>query len=249
MNDTDRHQQDLSGEHAGHAGHRWMMVACCIPMLAVAIALVATGVVGAGFILVALACTAMMAMMMGGSHRTQPRLLTAGRQTMSTTARIAGTRQPRRPPHPAPRSVKTGLVAGLALGLAYAAIVAGASRSLGHLADQVRADWYFLVPLMAGFGVQVGLMAELRRRHRLMAGAATAGVAGAGASTAGMIACCAHHIADLAPVLGTSAAATFLTAYKLPFVVVGLGLNAAGIVITARRLRQTPVPEGTAGAG
>ena len=50
----------------GHRGHNWMMIACCIPMLAIAVALVATGVVGPGFLLVALLCTAMMAMMMGG---------------------------------------------------------------------------------------------------------------------------------------------------------------------------------------
>jgi hypothetical protein len=52
--------------HAGHGGHRWMMLACCVPMLVIAIVLVATGVVGSGFIVVALACTAMMAMMMRG---------------------------------------------------------------------------------------------------------------------------------------------------------------------------------------
>ena len=47
-------------------GHgRWMMIACCLPMLAIAIALAATGVVGYGFIGVAVACTAMMAAMMG----------------------------------------------------------------------------------------------------------------------------------------------------------------------------------------
>ena len=44
--------------------HSWLMIACCIPMLLIAVALVATGVVGPGFIVVALACTAMMAMMM-----------------------------------------------------------------------------------------------------------------------------------------------------------------------------------------
>ena len=53
--------------HTGHhRGHGWMMVACCIPMLVIAVVLVAAGVVGAGFILVALACTAMMALMMRG---------------------------------------------------------------------------------------------------------------------------------------------------------------------------------------
>ena len=50
--------------HEGH-GH-WMMIACCVPMLVIAIALVATGVAGSGFLLVAIMCTAMMAAMMAG---------------------------------------------------------------------------------------------------------------------------------------------------------------------------------------
>ena len=49
-----------------HAGHNWMMVACCVPMLVIAIALVATGVASAGFLLVAIMCTVMMAAMMAG---------------------------------------------------------------------------------------------------------------------------------------------------------------------------------------
>lgn len=59
-----------SEEHAGHAGgrgHSWMMIACCIPMLVIALVLVATGVVGVGFLLIAGACTLMMALMMGGT--------------------------------------------------------------------------------------------------------------------------------------------------------------------------------------
>lgn len=63
------HAQDGAPEKtSGHGarGRRWLMVACCIPMLAIAIALVATGVVGAGFVVVAVACTLMMALMHGG---------------------------------------------------------------------------------------------------------------------------------------------------------------------------------------
>jgi len=41
-----------------------MMIACCIPMLVIAIALVATGVVNPGFLFTAIACTVMMALMM-----------------------------------------------------------------------------------------------------------------------------------------------------------------------------------------
>lgn len=47
-----------------HSGHSWMMMICCIPMVAIAIALVATGVVGSGFLLGAGLCVAMMALMM-----------------------------------------------------------------------------------------------------------------------------------------------------------------------------------------
>ena len=56
-------------EHEGSSDrprHSWLMIACCIPMVVIAVALVATGVVGVGFIVVALACAAMMAMMMRG---------------------------------------------------------------------------------------------------------------------------------------------------------------------------------------
>ncbi len=46
-----------------------MMIACCIPMLVVAVALVAAGVVSPGFLVVAIGCTVMMALMMAGMSR------------------------------------------------------------------------------------------------------------------------------------------------------------------------------------
>lgn len=47
-----------------HHGHGWMMIVCCIPMLIIAVALVAAGVLSWGFLIFALACTAVMALMM-----------------------------------------------------------------------------------------------------------------------------------------------------------------------------------------
>ena len=54
------------GSHDGmsHGGHSWMMMVCCIPMLVIAVVLVAIGVVSPAFIFVALMCTAMMWFMM-----------------------------------------------------------------------------------------------------------------------------------------------------------------------------------------
>ena len=63
-----RTNENHTSHGPGHRGHGWMMMACCIPMLAIAVALVATGVVGAGFLVTAVACTAMMALMMRGMN-------------------------------------------------------------------------------------------------------------------------------------------------------------------------------------
>jgi hypothetical protein len=50
-------------------GHGCMMIICCIPMLVIAGILVATGAASPGFLVVAVGCTLMMALMMRGmSH-------------------------------------------------------------------------------------------------------------------------------------------------------------------------------------
>lgn len=155
--------------------------------------------------------------------------------------RVAHTRAARVPPHAASpghvRSIVVGVLGAAAMALFYAVVVRGASGSWEHLADQVRADWYLLVLVVTGFGIQVGLLSELRRRQRLHGTDAAAGAAGAGASTAGMVACCAHHLADLLPFVGLAGLATFLYDYRLAFVAVGVAINAVAIVLIVRRLR------------
>ena len=47
-------------------GHGWMMLVCCIPMVVLAVALVAAGVVDVGFLVFAGLCVGMMALMMRG---------------------------------------------------------------------------------------------------------------------------------------------------------------------------------------
>jgi hypothetical protein len=50
-------------------------------------------------------------------------------------------------------------------------------------------------------------------------------------STAAMVACCAHHVTDVLPILGLTAAATFLAEYRIAFMLVGLGTTLVGIII------------------
>ena len=64
--DQDMRPSAHDSDGHGKGGHSWMMIACCIPMLVIAIALVATGTVSASFLVFAIMCTLMMAMMMRG---------------------------------------------------------------------------------------------------------------------------------------------------------------------------------------
>lgn len=143
------------------------------------------------------------------------------------------------------RSARTGTIAALGLSVFYVTTVWGASGSFRHLLDQTRDDWYLLLAIVVGFGVQVGLVAELRRRHRLHGTPAVAGGAGIGASTIGMVACCAHHVADLAPLIAATGAATVLTDYRIPFMVAGIGANTVGVLLAARRLHHASHPSAT----
>lgn len=63
--------RDSSGNEQGHGtrrGRHVMMLACCVPMLLIAIVLVVTHVVSASALVFVLACTVMMAFMMRGMN-------------------------------------------------------------------------------------------------------------------------------------------------------------------------------------
>jgi len=135
------------------------------------------------------------------------------------------------------RSVAAGIVAAAALLGVYLGIVSLA-QGVEHALWQLAADSPFVGLIVAGFGRQVALFVELRavdRRHRA---AAAVTAAGTGTSAAAMLACCAHHLVDLLPLVGLSAAAVFLNAYKTPLFVVGITMNVVGIVVIARQLRR-----------
>jgi hypothetical protein len=133
------------------------------------------------------------------------------------------------------RSSVAGIVGSGALLAGYLGVISLA-QGVEHAIDQLIADVVFVAPIAAGFGIQIALFVELRavdHRHRAVA-AVTA--AGAGTSAAAMLACCAHHLVDLLPLVGLSAAAVFLNAYKTPLFLLGIAMNIIGIVVIGRRL-------------
>ena len=140
--------------------------------------------------------------------------------------------------------LRAAVLAAAALAGFYALVVGGVG-GWAHLVLQSVQDWPWLVLILAGFGTQIGLFVELRRRHQLQdAALKTTTGGGAGAAGVGMVACCAHHVADLAPIIGASGLTVFLTAYRTPSMIIGIAINTVGVVLAARRLRRTPLPTG-----
>jgi hypothetical protein len=133
------------------------------------------------------------------------------------------------------RPVVFGVLAALALLVFYLGVITLA-QGWGHALQQLGDDLPFVGAIAVGFGTQVGLFAYLRGLH---ARASAGGVAAStGTSTAAMLACCAHHLVDVAPVLGLSGAAIFLNAYKTPLLWLGIVMNLIGILYLSRKIHQ-----------
>jgi hypothetical protein len=127
-----------------------------------------------------------------------------------------------------------GLAGALLLTGLYFAIVSLA-ESPAHAAQLFWEDRAIVLPIILGFGVQVALYTVLKKR--LFVPVAETGPSGAltgasgGMSAVAMVACCAHHAADVLPLVGLTAAATLLAEYRIPFMLVGLGTTIAGIAV------------------
>lgn len=118
------------------------------------------------------------------------------------------------------------------LAVIYLGIVSLA-ESPQHAFDLFWQDRLIVIPIILGFGIQMGLYVILKKR--LFAPVAYTGPSGAltgasgATSTLAMVACCAHHVTDVLPILGLTAATTFLAQYRLTFMVVGLSMTLFGI--------------------
>ena len=130
--------------------------------------------------------------------------------------------------------VFVGLLAGAGLSLLYFAIVSWA-ESPRHALEQFWTDRWIVLPIVVGFGVQAALYTILKKRLYLPAASPgpSGPLMGAGGttSTAAMIACCAHHVTDVLPLVGLTAASAFLAQYRTVFMLVGLATTLAGIAV------------------
>lgn len=89
----------------------------------------------------------------------------------------------------------------------------------------LRSLWYWIFPLAAGFGIQIGLFTSIRHTARLNKEIAITGTTSGGS----MVACCSHFLLNIIPFIGFSALATTLMGYQTWFFAIGLISNVVGI--------------------
>lgn len=103
-------------------------------------------------------------------------------------------------------------------------------------ADEFSRFWFYVLPLAAGFGVQVALFVRLREIVHAARASGTVLAASGTTSTAAMVSCCAHYLVNVAPVLGASGLVAFAAQFQVELFWVGLAFNAAGIAYVGNRL-------------
>ncbi|HDZ54100.1 MAG TPA: hypothetical protein ENI19_00320 [Candidatus Nealsonbacteria bacterium] len=143
------------------------------------------------------------------------------------------------------RFITIGFAASLFLLVVYFSILS-AANSFSHAIEQFSQMWYWILPLVAGFGLQVGLYFYIRASFRLrqMANPTAAVTASGGISTGSMVACCLHHLVDVLPLMGLAAAAVFLTQYQAFFLFLGILSNLIGITIMLEIIQKNKLSEG-----
>ncbi len=134
------------------------------------------------------------------------------------------------------KPINFGLLGLAGMMIFYYVILAATTGDLLHPFFFFIIKWYFLAPLFLGFGLQMFLFQKLRivvhENSLKMAGAA------AGTSGAAMAACCAHHLADVFPLLGLAGAAAAVSDYQDWFLGAGVLMNIIGVIYMWVKLKQ-----------
>lgn len=132
------------------------------------------------------------------------------------------------------RSVVFAFLSFFGLVIFYLGVVS-AVESWAHAVELVLGDIFFVGAIALGLGIQVGLFSYTRQLKKIHyqqgAGLLTATGTGTGTSTVSMVACCLHHVGDVLPFVGLSAATIFFEQYRYPLMWSGVTINFLGILI------------------
>lgn len=95
-------------------------------------------------------------------------------------------------------------------------------------------NWYWIIGLSFGFGIQIALFTYLRTLKSQLSGKIVA----ASGTTSGiaMISCCSHYLVNILPVIGISGLVAIIGQYQTELFLLGLISNLAGISYFTNKL-------------
>lgn len=137
------------------------------------------------------------------------------------------------------KSIFYGLLASLFLVAFYFAVMLFFTRSLSAALSQIEELWPWFTILVIGFGVQFGLFIYLKSLIKSTSFVMTA--ANTGMSSVSMVACCAHHLADVLPLFGLAWLSVFLARYQTWLIGAGIFSNFIGIIYLFRQINKHQV--------
>jgi hypothetical protein len=100
--------------------------------------------------------------------------------------------------------------------------------------------WAYITALAVGFGIQVGLYMHIRDFVKATGGEVNGyrmAMSG-GVSATSMVVCCLHHVTDVLPILGLSAASLFLANYQSVFMSLGVLSSVVGMTVMIEQVHK-----------
>lgn len=135
------------------------------------------------------------------------------------------------------KSIIWGFIASVIILSVYFALV-GLISGIVFAVSEFSRNWYFILGLSLGFGLQVGLYSCLRqliKNQVLSSSKKTVAITGT-TSTLSMLSCCAHYLVNIIPILGVAGAVSVIAQYQKELFGVGLLFNFFGIVYIGRQI-------------
>lgn len=131
-------------------------------------------------------------------------------------------------------SLSRGLFGAIAL-LAFYFIVISAISGWDFAVLQLNGNWYWIIGLSSGFGVQISLFTYLKALHHNHVSAKVIAASGT-ASTIAMISCCAHYLVSILPIIGISGLVAVIGQYQTGLFWIGIASNLFGIAYMTNKL-------------
>ena len=96
-------------------------------------------------------------------------------------------------------------------------------------------NWYWIISLSLGFGIQIGIFTYLKALHKIAVSGKVVAASGT-TSTVAMVSCCAHYLVNILPVIGVSGLAAVIGQYQTELFWLGLISNILGIAYLVRKV-------------